>query len=118
MLEFNIRRVLAIRKIERALDFMTKNGFTRASAVNIYSFRVTNIKVKNLEKLCLALNCTPNDFFQWRDHEGEAPLPKNHALNAVRRNEKLLGINKLMEEIPLEKLDNIEEYLRELRVKN
>lgn len=117
MLEFNVRRVLAVRGVTQALDFLTKNGFTRPSATHLYKFYVTNIKVKNLEKLCRALNCTPNDFFQWRDAEGEEPLPATHALNALRR-EKTAEINNLMKEIPLEKLGDVEEFLKELKVRN
>jgi DNA-binding Xre family transcriptional regulator len=117
MLVFNIRRVLAIRGIGRALDFMTKNGFTRASAVNIYNFYVSNIKVKNLEKLCRLLNCTPNDFFEWRAVENEEPIAETHALNSLRR-DKTAEINNLMKEIPLEKLSEVEGFLKELRIKN
>lgn len=95
---------------------MENNGFTRSSAVNIYNFYVTNIKVKNLEKLCRALNCTPNDFFEWREKEGEEALPETHALNALRR-EKTTEINKLMKDIPLEKLGDVEEFLKELKHK-
>ncbi len=117
MLIFNIRRVLAIRGITHALDYLTKNGFTRPSAVNIYNFQVSNIKVKNLEKLCRLLNCTPNDFFEWREKEGEDAITETHALNNLRR-EKSAEINKLMKEIPLEKLNDIEEFLKELKTKN
>lgn len=117
MLVFNIRRVLAIRGITRALDFMTKNGFTRSSAVNIYNFYVTNIKVKNLEKLCRLLNCTPNDFFEWQTAETEEPIAETHALNSLRR-EKSAAITKLMKEIPLEKLGDVEEFLKELKTRD
>ena len=116
MLSFNIRRVFAIRNIQKALSFLEKSGFTRPSAVNLYNFEVLNIKVKNLEKLCRSLNCTPNDFFEWRETQGEEVLPDTHALNALRR-EKTTEINKLMKDIPLAKLGDVEEFLKELKLK-
>lgn len=95
---------------------MENNGFTRASAVSVYNFYAKNIKVRNLEKLCRMLNCTPNDLFEWHENEGEEPLPETHALNALRR-EKTTEINNLMKDIPLEKLGDVEEFLKELKHK-
>jgi len=116
MLVFNIGRVLAMRNISNALGFLTKNGFTRSSAVNIYNFEVSNIKVKNLEKLCRLLNCTPNDFFHWQTIEKEEPIAESHALNSLRR-EKVTEITKLIKDIPLEKLSEVEGFLKELKIR-
>ena len=117
MLIFNIYRVLAMRGAANGIKLLTENGFTRASAANICNFEVSNVKVKNLERLCRILNCTPNDFFEWRDAEqGEKePLSEAHALNALRRENKKTEINNLMRELPLERLDEVENYLKQLK---
>lgn len=116
MLVFNLRRVFSIRNIAKAVNFMENSGLSRSTAFTMNKFRITSIKVENLEKLCRSLNCTPNDFFEWREREGEEALPETHALNALRR-EKMNELNKLMKDIPLDKLGNVEEFLKELKLK-
>jgi len=114
MLVFNLRRVLAIRNIADGMSFLKDNGFTPFTAATLYKYYVSSIKIKNLERLCRLLNCTPNDFFEWKTTEGEELLPETHALNSLRR-EKSAEINKLMKSLPLEKLSEVEDFIKNMK---
>jgi DNA-binding Xre family transcriptional regulator len=114
MLKFNLKRVLAIRNVANGMKFLKDNDFTPFSATSLYNYYVSSIKIKNLERLCLLLNCTPNDFFEWKTTEGEEPLPEAHALNSLRR-EKSAEINKLMKSLPLEKLSEVEDFIKNMK---
>lgn len=80
----------------------------------MYNFEASNVKIKNLEKLCRLLKCTPNDLFEWRPREGETPLEESHPLNTLRR-EKTFDINRLMKDVPLEKLADVENFIKDLK---
>ena len=116
MLGFNLKRVLAIRNVADGMGFLKDNGFTPFTATNLYKYYVSSIKIKNLERLCRLLNCTPNDFFEWKPAEGEEALPETHALNSLRR-DKSAEINKLMKQLPLEKLGEVEEFIKTMQDK-
>jgi hypothetical protein len=96
------------------MGFLKANGFQVFTATHLYKYYASSIKIKNLERLCRLLNCTPNDFFEWHTVEGEEPLPETHALNALRR-EKSAEINKLMKSLPLEKLGAVEEFIKSMK---
>ncbi len=78
-------------------------------------FNPRNLKVKTLEKLCLALNCTPNDLFEWRDDGAQSLLRDNHPLHALRKETVNKKFSEIMQDIPLEKLGELENYLEELK---
>lgn len=116
MLKLNINRVFAIRGVTKVVNFLVDNGFTRSSAVHLYNFEASSVKIKNLEKVCRMLKCTPNDLFEWRPREGETPLDETHPLNTLRR-EKSNDIKRLMNDLPLEKLNDVEDFLKDLKSK-
>lgn len=115
MLIFNLKRVLALRGIDKPFTFLVKHGFAPSSATNILKFPPINIKVKTLEKLCFALNCTPNDLFEWRDGGEQALARDNHPLHTLRKEAVNKKISDIMQDIPLEKIGALEQYLEELK---
>jgi len=115
MLVFNPKRMFDLRKIERPHSLLVKNGFAKSSATNLLKYLNLRLTVEHVEKICLILNCTPNDLFEWRSRTNET-LPENHALNALKRgNERSETLTELIKNIPVEKLAQIDELLRELQ---
>ena len=113
MLIYNLRRVFALRGIVQPYKFLVDNGIPSASATNMLRNYPIVFKVKSLEKLCVALNCTPNDLFEWRDGK-DTPLPENHSLNTLRR-EAARKISEMVGDLPLEKMKEVEDFLESLR---
>ncbi len=89
------------------------NGFASSSASNMLKIYPIVLKVRSLEKLCVALNCTPNDLFEWRDGKDET-LPADHALNTLRK-EAIKNFSELMKDLPLEKMGDVESFLENLK---
>lgn len=115
MLIYNMRRVFALRGIDKPHAFLVKNGFSPATATNMLGYYPIVFKVKSLEKLCVALNCTPDDLFEWRDGK-DAPLPETHALNALRK-EAATHISEIIMDLPIEKMTEIKNFVEGLRAK-
>src|SRR5690606_26595516 len=102
MLIYNLRRILALRGIDKPHAFLVKNGFAPSTASNMLAYYPIVFKVKSLEKLCVALRCTPNDLFEWRETE-KSSVPENHPLQTLVR-EKVKPIAEMVKDLPLEKL--------------
>lgn len=114
MLSFNIRRVFALRGIENPLVFMMKNGFIRPTASGLLNRRAAGIKFEHLEKLCLMLNCTPNDLFEWKT-DAKSVVAENHPLQTLKRAENVRKFTELLKDIPMEQMEKIETLLSELK---
>ena len=114
MLIFNMERIFALRGIERPFTFLVKKGFPTSTASGMLRFYPKNIKITSLEKLCLALKCTPNDLFEWRDGKDET-LDEDQPLNSLRREAVGAKLKDILEDIPLEKLSELEDFMKGLK---
>ena len=114
MLVFNLSRIMALRGISQQFGFLVNRGFHRTIANNLANDRAANIKIAHLEKLCRLLNCTPNDLFEWKPDQNET-LAETHALHNLKREKPAPRISQIMKEIPVEKLDKIEDLLLHLK---
>lgn len=114
MLVFNPRRMFSRRMVERPHSELVKNGFAKSSATNLLNYDNRRLMIEHVEKLCLMLNCTPNDLFEWRGRKSET-LPENHALNALKRDDKAENMTEMIKNIPVEKLAQVGELLRSLQ---
>jgi hypothetical protein len=72
------------------------------------------VKVKDIERLCIALNCTPNDLFEWQA-DGKTVLAENHSLNALEKSGQTKNLQEMVKDIPSDKLALIENLLEELK---
>lgn len=114
MLIFNPRRIFALRGIEKPSGFLARNGFTAPTATKFLQAKGTMINISYLQKICLLMKCTPNDLFEWKT-EATNPIEETHPLNSLRRNEITTSIRELLKDVPVEKLPQVENLLRELK---
>ena len=114
MLVFNPKRMFALRKIDKPHLMLVKSGFAKSSATNLINYVSRRVTIEHVEKLCLLLNCTPNDLFEWRAGKNET-LDERHALNSLKRSDKSENLTELIKKIPVEKLSQIDDLLRHLQ---
>lgn len=114
MLIFNLRRVLALRGIDKPFAFLLKKGFHRTIAANLANNSAVQIKISHIERLCRALNCTPNDMFEWQADEN-AVVSENYALKSLVREKSNTTISDIVHDISIEKLERAKEILAELK---
>jgi len=113
MLIYNLRRILSLRGIDKPHAFLVKNGFSPSTASNMLAYYPVVFKVKALEKLCIALNCTPNDLFEWRASENSV-ITENHALRTLVK-EKVSPIAEMVKDLSVEKLGELEAIINGLK---
>jgi DNA-binding Xre family transcriptional regulator len=112
MMNYNFDRVFKARGIDRPYSFLRKSGFSGNLAVKINRNKVVRLRLNHLERLCMLLRCTPNDFMIWEPDKGEQ-VSKDHPLNKLKRNEDQVAITQMLNSIPLDKLGNIKKLIEE-----
>ena len=112
MINYNFDRIFKARGINRPFTYLTKAGFSDNFATKIKNNRVKRLGLKELEKLCLLLCCTPNDFYEWIPDDN-IQADKSHALQAIRKSDKVFDLTKALHSVPLGKLNKIEELIND-----
>lgn len=114
MLVLNLNRIINLRGFDRVYTFLAANGFVHSTAWKIDNNKLSSIKIEHIGKLCVLLNCTPNDLFDWKPEQAN-PLPADHALNALVKEEISLDLKKLLKGIPIDKMPEVENLLKGLK---
>ncbi len=114
MLLFNPKKVFSLRGVEKIPNFLVKIGFSYQAAGRILKSKSQFVKIRDIERLCIALNCTPNDLFEWQA-DGKTVLAENHSLNALEKSGQTKNLQEMVKDIPSDKLKLIENLLEELK---
>ncbi len=110
MLLLNIQRILKARGIDQVYTFLVKSGFVPFTAHKYKNSKVEHIRLDHIERLCILLNCTPNELFEWIPNDLLDDKP-NHPLQKIRRRDKRLNLLKMIADIPVDKFDEVEKFL-------
>ena len=114
MLRYNIKRILKARFITQPVGYLSKHGFSKPTAQRIVSGRTKNITTKQLEKLCLAFNCTPDDLMEWTP-DNQTQLEQKPQLQQLIRSEPQGEFKDLLVNIPLNKMQDFTKEIEELK---
>ncbi len=112
MLIYNFKRVFTARGIDKPRAFLINHGFPRGIATSIANNKADRFALKHLEKVCLLLNCTPNDLFEWKP-DNKKQDSSDTALYALKKEQKGKGAEELLRGLPLSKLEELAKLLRE-----
>ena len=80
MLYFNLKPIFAARQIEKPYSFLVKIGIASITAHKIINNDSHVMRLDNLELICKALYCEPNDLLAYKP-DSINPVPENHPLN-------------------------------------
>lgn len=102
MLTYNLKKHFKLRGIISPTKFLIQIGFTKQIAYNIARNNFTSLSPKHLEKLCLSLNCTPNDLMEW-EPDKNIENPGKHSLNKLRLTQ-VADLRNFATDIPFDKM--------------
>lgn len=112
MLYLNLSRILKLRGIQKPFSYFMSLGYSRNTASKMAQNNVISVTPEKLERYCIELKCTPNDLFEYMPSV-KNPLPENHPLLTLQREEKIVEINALLQDLSLEKIRELSDYLQE-----
>jgi hypothetical protein len=107
---------MRLRGIEKHYNFLLNLGFVPSTANNFLRDEVTLFRLEQLEKLCMALNCTPNDLLEWKPDANQA-VAETHSMNNLKRQGDR-DFPKLLNAVPMEKFEQIVDILQDLNKKS
>jgi DNA-binding Xre family transcriptional regulator len=113
MLKYNIKYLLEARGITKPLAHLTKAGITYQMAHLLVANKVAAIKPAVIEKLCIHLNCTPNDLMEWIPEKNNNT--KNHPLESLQHKQPPQQLQNIIADIPVSKLKEFETIMLELK---
>ncbi len=114
MLTLNLKRLFALRGIDKPFAFLVKNGFSDWTASGWLNGQTKTIKYSHVEKLCVLLNCEPNDMFEWQATDSTLNT-ETHPLRKLKRESANITVAEMMKAIPIEKMDEIQNILKEFK---
>jgi DNA-binding Xre family transcriptional regulator len=114
MLKINLSRIFQLRGISTPYTFLLKHGISAPTARMWARDQIGSMKPSHFEAICTALNCTPNDLFEWHP-DGKSVLPESHALRTLSRPTTATSIREMIHEIPLEKVQELSAMVEELK---
>jgi hypothetical protein len=112
MLTFNFTRIFKARGIDKPFRYLVNAGYSEGFSTRIVNNRTEKLNLKDIEKLCVMFQCTPNDLLQWYPSKNEINI-ENHPLYSLKRTEKVIHLTKILNAVPLNKLDTIENIIQE-----
>lgn len=112
MMQYNFERIFRARGIDKPFSFLVRSGFSDNFASRVRNNKIKMVSPAQLEKLCVALRCTPNDLFDWVP-EKHIQAGKDHPLHALNRPGKMIDMTKTLQSIPLDRLGEIEALINE-----
>lgn len=112
MIRFNFSRIFKARGIDRPFTYLRQSGFSESFASKVKNNKMRRIDLQTIERLCVSLRCTPNDFMEWTP-DSKNDIDYSHPLNAIRKSDTEVNITKTLSSIPLGKLNEIEELINE-----
>ncbi|GAF02320.1 helix-turn-helix domain-containing protein [Saccharicrinis fermentans] len=112
MLKYNFRRIFRARGIEKPHAYLRKAGFSVNFATKVKNNNIKRLDLKELEKLCLLLRCTPNDFMEWMP-DPNTELSEKHPMNDLKKPANEVDFVKTLSEVPLGKLEELNRLLKE-----
>jgi len=114
MIAYNFDRIFKARGINKPFSFLKKCGFSDSFASKIKNSRASRLDLRMIERLCLHLRCTPNDFMEWTpEKEEDIQIDSTHPLNHIRKSEKIIDLTKTLSSVPLDQLEEIERLINE-----
>jgi len=107
MLLLDVPRICAEKGIPNPKKFLLSLGFYPNAAADIIKLKRVRIDYDQVEKLCIALRCTPSDLFAWKPGT-DVQVDTNHPMRELIREQRA----SMMEMLQSMSAEEVEEMRR------
>lgn len=105
MLKLNLDRLFTLYNITKPIGFLSNNGFNANTAMRLTNGTIKTLKPSQIESLCIAFRCTPNDLFEWTPAE-KIVHPEEMALSQLIR-EEAPSITRILQKFSAAELEQL-----------
>ncbi len=114
MLQLNLANVIKNKGYSHPNAFLIELGFSSTMASRILNNKRKSIFSADLERICVALNCTPNDLFIYMPPP-RAGIEGTHALMSLRHEKNETSIMESLRELPNEKVKELQQIVSTMK---
>lgn len=111
MIKLNLDRIFSVKGIRNPNTYLVKKGHSSGYATRLINNRAISVPFDKLEAFCIDFNCTPNDLFDYVPSKGQE-LPAGHALHTISKTEAIGEVNRLLNDMPLKKIEELYAILK------
>jgi DNA-binding Xre family transcriptional regulator len=111
MLNLDIPRICAEKGIANPKKFLMGLGFFPNAAAAMIQHKRVRIDRDQVEKICIALRCTPNDLFSWQPGK-DAQIDPGHPMRALIR-EQRASIPEMLQVMTPEQIEDFRRLMEE-----
>lgn len=111
----NLGRLFRLRGIGKPMQFLMQKGLTYNRAYRLTHGTFTRYDNKIIEQICYALNCTPNDLFEF---EPDKEHLKDEKLELHKLKKSSLPANEIEMLLQTQPIEKVEEMIKQLGIKN
>ena len=112
MLVWNLKKGFAARNVDKPYSWLVRQGFSPGVASRMSTGKTDKISLKHLEKLCLVLNCTPNDLLEWKAPNKKLDNPQC-GLYMLKPASSKASAAEVVNALPMAQLEKLAKVLRE-----
>lgn len=116
MLTLNLKRLFSLYNVTKPIGFLSKHGFSKPTAMRLSNGTYRTLKPSQIEALCYAFKCTPNDLFEWKPGDS-MNHPEEHPLSALIRGETP-SINKILQSYSASELEQLAKTIAGMKPNN
>jgi len=95
-----------MRGIKKPYSFFIKLGISHSISSRMGTDKANKILLRHLEKMCLELNCTPNDLLHWIPSDTKLDTPDT-ALYVLKKAESATAAAELLGRLPAARLEEL-----------
>ncbi|MCL5028738.1 MAG: helix-turn-helix transcriptional regulator [Bacteroidetes bacterium] len=114
MLKYNLQKMFKLRGITNPTIYLQRNGFKDYTSYKIAYNEFKYLPAETMEKICLLLNCTPNDLMEWVPDSTQAQN-ENAALRKLITTQTNINLTQVLHDVPVEKMNEFVQKVEELK---
>ncbi|WP_276978870.1 helix-turn-helix transcriptional regulator, partial [Flavobacterium filum] len=99
MITLYIKEMLRYKNLKPTASTLAKMGISWITANNMLSNKAKSITFDHVEKLCIGLNCTPNELFNYKpDKKGVGP---DYVIHEIKKEGTPLALQDVLQRMPM-----------------
>jgi len=114
MLRYNLTSVLKARGIKNTSVFLRSCGFGENLITRIKLGRSNSLDLRQVEKMCARLKCTPNEIIEWVPSEKDDELPADHPLKTLIHKNDAEEIMQIVHGLSLDKITQVAALVKQI----
>jgi DNA-binding Xre family transcriptional regulator len=117
MLQFELKQFMIYKGYKPSPTVLGKIGIGYESARRLLDGRALSISHAHMEALCIFLNCTPNDLYNFKP-DSDRQVEPHHVLNKLKKKMDIYDPSEYIKLLNPEQIEQANLYLKDLADKN